>query len=56
MSGARPVVLGVSLKIYMGPGQAEEWAAEVGDIARAHPAVASGDVELFVVVHVRNLS
>ncbi|QNO36904.1 triosephosphate isomerase [Protaetiibacter sp. SSC-01] len=41
-------VVGVSLKMYFGHRAAKEWLADVADIAATSPAVASGDVELFV--------
>ena len=44
-----PVTVGVSLKMYLGHRQAIDWFASVAEIAAAHPAVLSGDVELFVI-------
>lgn len=44
-----PTVIGVSLKMYFGHVRTLEWAAAVADIARRHPAVQSGAVELFVI-------
>lgn len=41
--------VGVSLKMYFGHEQSIVWARRVGEIAAAHPAVVSGDVELFVI-------
>ncbi|GAA2313537.1 triose-phosphate isomerase [Streptomyces kunmingensis] len=41
-------VLGVSLKMYLGHRQTLEWARGVADVARAHPALATGGAELFV--------
>jgi len=46
--GAR-VSVGVSLKMYFGHRQARDWFARVAEIARTHPAVIGGDVELFVI-------
>ncbi|ROP63553.1 triose-phosphate isomerase family protein [Curtobacterium sp. ZW137] len=40
--------IGVSLKTYFGHAQTIAWAEAVADIARHHPAVTSGAVELFV--------
>ena len=42
-------VVGVSLKADFGHRQAIEWCARVAERARSHPAVASGDVVLFVI-------
>lgn len=44
----RPVVLGISLKLYMTPPRAHAWAAEVNALVSKHPAVQAGRVELFV--------
>ncbi|RPE86767.1 triosephosphate isomerase [Curtobacterium sp. PhB137] len=46
---AAPITIGVSLKMYFGHARTLEWAAAVADIARTHPAVQSGAVELFVI-------
>jgi triosephosphate isomerase len=46
---AAPFTVGVSLKMYFGHSRTLEWAAAIGDIARRHPAVAEGLVDLFVV-------
>jgi triosephosphate isomerase len=46
---AAPVTVGVSLKMYFGHRQSLDWCASVAELARAHPAVASGAVELFVI-------
>lgn len=43
-----PFVVGVSLKMYFGHARTLEWAAAVAEIARHHPAVQGGLVELFV--------
>ncbi len=40
--------VGVSLKMYFTHAQTLSWANAVADIARRHPAIASGAVELFV--------
>lgn len=42
-------VVGVSLKAYFGHRQAIEWCERVAERGRSHPAVASGDVMLFVI-------
>ncbi|GAA5087513.1 hypothetical protein GCM10025760_08760 [Microbacterium yannicii] len=44
-----PVTVGVSLKTYFGHERARAWFAEVATRAAAHPAVAAGDVRLFVI-------
>ena len=44
-----PTLVGVSLKMYFGHRQSLDWCAGVAEIARVHPAVASGAVELFVI-------
>ncbi|MEU1972997.1 triose-phosphate isomerase family protein [Microbacterium sp. NPDC019599] len=41
--------VGVSLKTYFGHAQAAQWCARVAERVRTHPAVASGDVEVFVI-------
>lgn len=43
------VTVGVSLKTYFGHRQAIEWCARVAHLVAAHPAVADGSVELFVI-------
>ncbi|GAA3339192.1 triose-phosphate isomerase [Curtobacterium pusillum] len=48
-TAAAPLMIGVSLKMYFGHARTLEWAAAVADLARTHPAVRSGAVELFVV-------
>ncbi|WP_022907513.1 triose-phosphate isomerase family protein, partial [Curtobacterium sp. B18] len=48
-TAAAPLTIGVSLKMYFSHARTLEWAAAVADIARTHPAVQSGAVELFVV-------
>lgn len=45
----RPVTVGVSLKAYFGLRRASEYATAVAELARAHPAVTSGAVELFLI-------
>jgi triosephosphate isomerase len=40
--------IGVSLKMYFGQRQTLDWCHEVAAVARRHPAVAAGRVELFV--------
>lgn len=46
MSGR--ITLGVSLKMYFGYQQTLAWSQQVADIARQHPAIVSGEVELFI--------
>ncbi|MGX5682711.1 triose-phosphate isomerase family protein [Schumannella luteola] len=41
--------VGVSLKMYFGHAAALSWFDRVAELAREHPAVASGEVELFVI-------
>ncbi len=48
-TAAAPITIGVSLKMYFSHARTLEWAAAVADIARIHPAVQSGAVELFVI-------
>lgn len=43
------ITVGVSLKTYFSHARTLSWAAAVADVARRHPAVRSGAVELFVV-------
>lgn len=43
------VSVGVSLKMYFGHAEARRWCARVAELAAAHPAVASGEVECFVI-------
>ncbi len=42
------IVIGVSFKLYLSRGETRDWCRRAGDIARAHPAVASGDIELVI--------
>ncbi|MGM7668985.1 triose-phosphate isomerase family protein [Microbacterium sp. A93] len=42
-----PVILGISLKLYLDIAQTTQWALDVAAIARAHAAVKSGAVRLF---------
>jgi triosephosphate isomerase len=44
----QPVILGVSLKLYLDVATTVDWARRVATIARGHSAVRSGDVRLFV--------
>ncbi|HKU10031.1 MAG TPA: triose-phosphate isomerase, partial [Sinomonas sp.] len=46
--GARPIVLGVSFKLYLDVDSTVEWAKTVAEAVRTHPAVKSGRVRLFV--------
>ncbi len=48
-TAAAPLTIGVSLKMYFGHARTLAWTAAVADVARSHPAVRSGAVELFVV-------
>jgi triosephosphate isomerase len=41
--------IGVSLKMYFSHARTIAWASDVADIARSHPAVTTGAVDLFVV-------
>jgi triosephosphate isomerase len=41
-------VVGVSLKMYFGGEETMRWCSQAGALAAAHPAVASGDVDVFV--------
>ncbi len=43
-----PVILGISLKLYLDVAATVEWARKVATIARGHRAVRDGDVRLFV--------
>lgn len=43
-----PVLLGMSLKLYLDVERTRQWAAAVGELARTHPAVREGKVRLFV--------
>jgi triosephosphate isomerase len=43
------LTIGVSLKMYFGHARTITWAEAVADIARTHPAVTDGTVELFVI-------
>jgi triosephosphate isomerase len=45
---ARPVIVGVSLKMYLGHAETVAWCEAVAGIARAHPATARGEAELVV--------
>ena len=44
----RPVVIGVSLKAYLGHAQARAWFSTVAELMRARAAAATGDVTVFV--------
>ncbi len=46
---SRPVVIGVSLKMYFGHAQGRQWLARVADIARGRSEILNGTVELFVI-------
>jgi triosephosphate isomerase len=41
--------IGVSLKMYFGHARALEWIDVVASLARSHPAIVDGSVELFVI-------
>lgn len=43
------VTVGVSLKTYFGNADARRWFDRVAELARTHAAVASGEVDLFVI-------
>ena len=43
------VTVGVSLKMYFGHRQTLDWCRQVAERAHAHPAVAAGTVQLFIV-------
>lgn len=42
-------LVGVSLKMYFGHAEARRWCEKVAQIARTHPAVVDGRIELFVI-------
>lgn len=44
----RRVTLGVSLKMYFGVAEGQAWLERVAALAREHPAIVDGRVELFV--------
>jgi len=44
-----PFTIGVSLKMYFSHARSVAWATEVAHVARRHPAVRDGVVDLFVV-------
>ena len=48
-ASAPRITIGVSLKMYFGHARTIAWARDVADIARTHPAVTSGAVDLFVI-------
>jgi triosephosphate isomerase len=48
-ASAPALTVGVSLKMYFGHARTIAWARAVADIARTHPAVTSGAVDLFVI-------
>ncbi|WP_246036524.1 triose-phosphate isomerase family protein [Sinomonas susongensis] len=43
-----PIVLAVSLKLYLGVESTVQWSKAVADLVREHPAVAEGRVQLLV--------
>jgi len=45
---APKAIIGVSLKMYFGYARSVDYCRDVAGIALAHPAVQSGDIELFV--------
>jgi triosephosphate isomerase (TIM) len=45
----RPVLLGVSLKMYFGVTAGHEWLDRVVEVAREHPAISDGRVRLVVI-------
>lgn len=44
----RPLILGVSLKLYLDINQSADWSRAVAEISREHSAVRDGIVKLFV--------
>lgn len=50
------IILGVSLKLYLDVEATLRWAKAVSDLARRHPAVASGRAQLFVLPSLPALS
>ncbi|WP_197383424.1 triose-phosphate isomerase family protein [Mycolicibacterium mengxianglii] len=44
----RPATIGISLKMYMGYEQTALWCTRIAEIADAHPAIAGGLAQLFV--------
>ena len=44
-----PTTIGVSLKMYFGHTQALDWIDAVASLARSHPSIVDGSVELFVI-------
>lgn len=44
----RPILLGVSLKLYLDVDTSVEWARSLAQMARTRPAVIAGDVRLFL--------
>ncbi|PZE77857.1 triose-phosphate isomerase family protein [Curtobacterium sp. MCBD17_019] len=48
-AAAPALTIGVSLKMYFGHARTLAWASAVADIARDHPAVTAGAVDLFVI-------
>ena len=44
-----PLYIGVGLKIYFGHGAGLDWFRRVAATSAVHPAVANGDIVLFVV-------
>jgi triosephosphate isomerase len=49
LSTTAPYTVGVSLKMYFGHARTVEWATAIGALARRHPAIELGLVELFIV-------
>lgn len=43
-----PVILGVSLKMYLGQQETIQWCKRISQIAMIHPAVSSGLAQIFV--------
>lgn len=43
-----PVILGISLKMYLGQQETIQWCKRISQIAMIHPAVSNGLVKLFV--------
>lgn len=55
-SGRPPILLGVSLKLYLDVARTAQWAHDIAAIARSHPAVRSGSVALFALPSLPALS
>lgn len=47
--GTRPILVGVSLKMYFGHAQTLDWCSVVAGVSAEHHAIRSGAAELFVI-------